>query len=237
MAAKAPMDPVADLRKRLARRPRAVPGTIDAWWAEHGLAAHPAAVGKRIALALIDQRATAAKLAGIAVLHDRLGDQLRATDLPMFERLFATAALADDALVDAFGVQVLGTLLQRVRGRAEICRALATWRNADSPWQRRAACAALTTLAPLGDAALPGLAQLIFAMCSAIVWSPDRIDQTAVGWLIRELSRGEPTRVEAFVRRHARLMSRECARLAVEKLANKHELLVHWKRATSLRRT
>jgi 3-methyladenine DNA glycosylase AlkD len=74
-------------------------------------------------------------------------------------------------------------------------------------------------------------------MCSAIVWSPDRIDQTAVGWLVRELSRAEPTRVEAFVRRHARLMSRECARLAVEKLANKQELLAAWKRATSLRRS
>jgi 3-methyladenine DNA glycosylase AlkD len=124
-----------------------------------------------------------------------------------------------------------------VRGRADVARILASWRNADSPWQRRAACAALTALAPQGDGALPGLAQLIFQMCSAIVWSPDRIDQTAVGWLLRELSRGEPTRVEAFVRRHARFMSRECARLAVEKLARKKELLDHWKRATSLRRS
>ncbi|HSN26571.1 MAG TPA: DNA alkylation repair protein [Kofleriaceae bacterium] len=237
MAAKAPMDPVADLRKRLARRPGAGSTVIRAWWADHGLAAHPAAVGKRVALALIEQRAVAAKLAGIHVLRDLLGDHLRAADVAAFERLFASGHLEDGALVDAFGVEVLGTLLQRVRGRAETCRSLATWRNADTPWQRRAACAALTTLAPLGDAALPGLAQLIFTMCSAIVWSPERADQTAVGWLVRELSRAEPTRVEAFVRRHARLMSRECVRLAVEKLANRHELLAAWKRATSLRRS
>jgi hypothetical protein len=32
-------------------------------------------------------------------------------------------------------------------------------------------------------------------------------------------------------------MSRECARLAVEKLACKRELLEHWRRATSLRRS
>lgn len=237
MAAKAAMDPVADLRKRLARRPGAAAQVIPKWWADHGLAAHPAVVGKRVALALIEQRASQTKHAGILVLRELLGDHLRATDLASFERLFAGGHLDDGALVDAFGVQVLGTLLQRVRGRAEICRALATWRNAETPWQRRAACAALTTLAPLGDAACPGLAQLIFHMCSAIVWSPDRVDQTAVGWLVRELSRAEPTRVEAFVRRHARLMSRECVRLAVEKLANKHELLVAWKRATSLRRS
>jgi 3-methyladenine DNA glycosylase AlkD len=234
MAAKAPMDPVADLRRRLARRPGKP--TVRRWWADHGFAAHPAAVGKRIAVALIEQRGTAAKLAGIFVLHELLGDQLRATDVPSFERLFASAHLEDGAVVDAFGVQVLGTLLHRVRGRAEIARMLATWRNAGSPYQRRAACAALTALAPHGDGALPGLAQLIFGMCAAIVWSPDRVDQTAVGWLLRELSRGEPTRVEAFVRRHARFMSRECARLAVEKLARKKELLAHWKRATSLGR-
>ena len=235
MAAKAPIDPVADLRRRLARRPGKA--TVLRWWDDHGLAAHPAAVGKRIAFALIEQRGADDKLAGVLVLHELLGDQLRTADLAAFEKLFGPGLLDDGAVVDAFGVQVLGTLLLRVRGRADVARALATWRSADSPWQRRAACAALTALAPQGDGALPGLAQLIFQMCSAIVWSPDRIDQTAVGWLLRELSRGEPTRVEAFVRRHARFMSRECARLAVEKLARKKELLDHWKRATSLRRS
>ena len=235
MAAKAPIDPVADLRRRLARRPGKA--TVLRWWDDHGLAAHPATVGKRIAFALIEQRGADDKLAGVLVLHELLGDQLRTADLAAFEKLFGQRLLEDGAVVDAFGVQVLGTLLSRVRGRADVARILATWRNADSPWQRRAACAALTALAPQGDGALPGLAQLIFQMCSAIVWSPDRIDQTAVGWLLRELSRGEPTRVEAFVRRHARFMSRECARLAVEKLARKKELLEHWKRATSLRRS
>src|SRR3954449_10939887 len=170
MAAKAPMDPVADLHRRLARRagkptpsrPTATRGwtaagkpTVERWWADHGFGAHPAAVGKRIALALIEQRAAIDKLAGIHVLADLLGDQLRATDLDSFDRLFDAGHLEDGALCDAFGVQVLGTLVQRVRGRADIARVLATWRNADTPWQRRAACAALTTLAPQGDAALP----------------------------------------------------------------------------------
>lgn len=235
MAAKAPIDPVADLHRRLARRPGKA--TVHRWWLDHGLGAHPAVVGKRVALALIEQRGAEDKLAGVLVLHELLADHLRTSDLAIFERLFRDGHLEDGAIVDAFGVQVLGTLLHRVRGRAEVARALATWRNADTCWQRRAACAAMTALAPHGDGALPGLAQLIFTMCSAIVWSPDRTDQTAVGWLLRELSRGEPTRVEGFVRRHARFMSRECVRLAAEKLARKKDVLEHWKRATSLRRS
>jgi hypothetical protein len=238
------LDPVADLHRRLARKParsrtrRSVRATVMRWWSDHGLADHPAAVGKRIAIALLEQTATDDKLAGILVLDEILADHLRASDLPAFAQLFEAGLLAEGSVVDGFGVKVLGTLLHRVRGRHDVSRALALWRGAESRWQRRAACVAFTTIAPQGDHAAPGFTQLVFTVCSAIIWSTDRIDQTAVGWLLRELSRAEPTRVEAFVRRHARFMSREAARQAIEKLpaARQAELLAHWKRATTLAR-
>ncbi len=244
MAAKARMlDPVADLHRRLRRRRarqvlRSTRAIVLRWWSDHGLIEHPAAVGKRIALALLEQKPTEDKLAGILVLDELLADHLRTGDLPAFADLFTRHRLTDGSVVDAFGVKVLGTLLRRVRGRGDVARALAQWRSADSPWQRRAACVAFTALAPQGDAACPGFAQLVFTVCSTVVWSPERSDQTAVGWLLHELSRAEPTRVEAFVRRHARFMSRECARHAVERLpaARQQDLLAHWKRATTLRR-
>ena len=239
-SARLALDPVAHLRRILARR-QSTPlrACVVRWWNEQGLAEHPAAVGKRIARALIQQKQNDAKLAGILVLHELLADELRASDLPSFVGLFDSRALADGSVVDWFGVKVLGTMLHDVRARGEVARALAEWRAAESVWQRRAACVAFTALAPQGDAALPNLAQLIFTVCAAIVWSTDRLDQTAVGWLLRELSRAEPTRVEAFFRRHARFMSRECARHAIEKLpaTRQKDLLAHWKRATSLRRS
>lgn len=244
MAAKARMlDPVADLHRRLRRRrarqsSRSARAIVLRWWSDHGLGEHPAAVGKRIALALLEQKASEDKLAGILVLEELLADHLRGGDLPAFADLFVRHRLADGSVVDAFAVKVLGTLLRRVRGRGDVARALAQWRSAPAPWQRRAVCVAFTALAPQGDAAFPGFAQLVFTVCSAVVWSPERSDQTAVGWLLHELSRAEPTRVEAFVRRHARFMSRECARHAVERLpaARQQDVLAHWKRATSLRR-
>lgn len=241
MAAKArlALDPVADLSRRLARRQSTALRTcVRRWWTDQGLGEHPPPVGKRIALALLEHTRADARQAGIIVLHELLADHLRASDLPTFEALFARGALADDSLVDWFGIKVLGTMLHRVRGRSEVARGIAAWRTADTMWQRRAACVAFTAVAPQGDAALPGVVQLIFSLCSTVVWSPDSIDQTAVGWLLRELSRAEPTRVEAFVRRHARFMSRECVRQAVEKLpaARQQDLLAHWKRATTLRK-
>jgi len=233
------LDPVADLHRRLrAARTRTISTTtrslIARWWSDHGLAEHPAAVGKRVALALLEQPALPDQLAGILVLEELLADHLRSTDLPAFADLLARNRLTDETVVDAFAVRVLGTLLHRVRGRSDVAQALARWRSAESAPQRRAACVAFTALAPQGDGALPNLTQLVFTVCAAVVWSPERSDQTAVGWLLRELSRAEPTRVEAFVRRHARFMSRECIQHAVERLPARQGLLAHWKRATSL---
>lgn len=233
------LDPLADLKRRLARRKRAaVRACVVRWWSDHGLGTHPGVVGKRIALTLLEQKSIDHQLAGIVVAGELLADHLRASDLAVYERLLATRLISDSRVIDAFSVKVLGTLLHRVRGRADVARVLVQWRHADTVAQRRAACLAFTALAPQGDAALPNLAQLVFTLCSAVVWSVENLDQTAVGWLLRELSRAEPTRVEAFVRRHARFMSRECLRAAIERMpsARQTELVTHWKRATSLRR-
>jgi 3-methyladenine DNA glycosylase AlkD len=254
-------DPVADLKRRLARastdrarvfwtrylrgtakfRGVPMPGVrtcVHTWWRDHGLDQHPATVGKRIAMVLIAQPMTEDKLAGILVLQELLGDQLRATDLPAFAELFASGQLADWNVVDWFCVKVLGRLLEREPGRPEVIRQLVLWRHAETIWQRRAACVAFTGLAARGDDACDGLTTAILTVCATVVWSLERFDQTAVGWVLRELARAEPARVEVFFRKFARLMSKECARHAVAKLpvARRTELLAHHKRATTIRR-
>jgi hypothetical protein len=241
---RAPIDPVADLRRRLARVGRAaltvakIRSCVRRWWTDHGLDAHPATVGKRIATVLIEQRSLAHKLAGTLVL-EQLGDQLRATDLPAFARLFGGGHLAAFDVVDRFATKVLRALLDREPGQADAARAIASWRSAETEWQRRAACIAFTRLAANGDTAVPGLTSMILGVCATVVWSPTRCDQTAVGWVLRELARAEPDRVETFFVRHARFMSRECAKLAVAKFPVEHrsELLARHTRATTLRRS
>ena len=233
-------DPIVDLRRRLGREPRTqakVRSIVRAWWSDHGFAEHPASVGKRVALALLECRALEDKLAAIIVLTELLGDQLRTSDLPGFARLFAAGHLEDPVVIDLFAVKVLGTLLDREAGRAEAIRALTAWRTAETCGQRRAACVAFTRLAPRGDQ-VPGLTEAILVVCATVVWSHERLDQTAVGWVLRELSRAQRVSVEAFVRRYARLMSKECARQAVGTLpaASRTELMIHHRRATTIRR-
>jgi 3-methyladenine DNA glycosylase AlkD len=234
-----PLDPVADLQSRLARVPlQKLRGCVRTWWGDHGFAEHPAAVGKRVALALIEQPKQPAKLAGIFVLHEQLGTQLRASDLAAFAQLFAKGHLADWTVVDSFIMKVLVTLLERGPGRREVVRALVSWRGVENIWQRRAACLAFVKLASQGDAALAGLVDQVLVICRTVVWSHERHDQNAVGCVLRELACADPARVEAFVRRHAPLMSKECARHACSKFpaALRGELLAHHKRATTLRR-
>jgi hypothetical protein len=233
-------DPIADLRRRLGRQSKShakVRAIVRAWWNDHGFADHPAAVGKRVAFALLERRTLEDKLAGIIVLHELIGDQLQASDLASFGRVFGARHLEDPVVVDVFGHRVLGGLLEREAGRDRVIAGLAQWRVAETCWQRRAACVALATLAPHGDT-IPGLTDAILLVCATVVWSHEAADQSAVGLVLRELSRAEPVCVEAFVRRYARFMSRPCARQAVTKLSPplRAELLAHHRRATTINR-
>lgn len=239
-------DPVADLRRRLARIAVAEGGPVAlaplrrcvrAWWKAHELGAHPAIVGKRVALALLDERAADGRRAGMLVLAEQLGEQLRAADLMDCARLFDGDALAEPGLVELFARTVLTTLLVHAPGRRDAARALAGWRDAGSADQRRAACLGLAGVLERVDGEHVGLVEPTLAVCTTVVWSPDPREQGAVGVLLRALSHGEPARVEAFVRRHAHLMSRAAVRRAVDRLpaAQRSALLAHHRRATTPR--
>ncbi len=232
-------DPIADVRRRLGRgaHPRAaLRAIIRGWWSDHGFADLPASVGKRVAFALLESRAARDQLIGIIVMQQALREQLRASDLASFARLFAKPHFDEAMIVDQLATGVLGEMLGRETGRREVMRGLADWRDARSKWQRRAACLAFSTQAVRGDA-IEGLTDAILLVCATVVWSHEAEDQYGVGVVLRELSRAEPVCAEAFFRRYARLMSRPCARAAVAKFpaATRAELLAHHERATTIR--
>jgi len=123
-----PLDPVADLKRRLARYRGApiakVRSCVRGWWTDHDFDKCPASIGKRIAIAMIEQRMIEDKLAGISILQDLLGDQLRVTDLSSFAQLFEDGHLSDAVVVDWFTSKVLVTLLDRSAGRTDVAKQL-----------------------------------------------------------------------------------------------------------------
>lgn len=238
------LDPVADLKRRFGRENAASLGSIRritrAWWKHHGFAEQIAStgtaeVGKRIGLILITQRHVACKRAGIVVLGELVGEHLHSLDLPGLEYVLRDGHLTDAALVKAYAVGVLGRILAREDVRARAIYDLSQWRHAERAWQRHAMCLAFLDLAPRANE-ISGLTEVILAICASVVWSIDAIDQSAVGWILRELSRAEPERVVEFFMRYCRFMSKGCARAAVSRYApaRRDELLAYHKRATRL---
>ncbi len=233
-------DPVADLKRRLARTPHALRRTTRVWWKDHGFAeqiasAGTAEVGKRVGIILMKQRAALVKRAGLVVLGELVGEHLHNLDLPALGALLHDGHLTD-ALVEPFAIRVLGRMLERDDIRMNAIYDLARWRHAETAWQRHAMCLAFLGLAPRARD-IPGLCEMIFAICSSVVWSIDEIDQRAVGRILRELSTAEPDRVEEFFIRYCRFMSKACARTVVSRYspARRDELLAHYKRATTIR--
>ena len=221
-------------RRETARRTR-IREHADAWWIQHGFDKHPATVGKRVALALIGRPRLESKIAGITLLADPLGEHLRAADVASFATLLAAGHLDQPNLIDWFAAKIIGPLLEPTAERAPTpgrAAWLIEWVEA-SPAQRRCACHAL-----LPHAHDRAFASLILLVCGTAVWSHEPLDQAAIGLLLKQLAHVEPRRVEAFVRRVAHLMSKACIRTATEPfpVALRTELLVHWKRATRIRR-
>ena len=192
--------------------------TVRAWWRDHELDRVPMSTCRRIASTLVDD----APPLGIAVLQ-QLGDQLRVADLPLLARV----AAPDPRPV----VRLLVAMLARDDGRAELAHALGDWREGQA---RAVACHALASLAPQGETAFAGFTALALSVCATVVWSHAPADQAAVGALLGKLAGAAPTRVDAFVRRYARLMSRPCARAATARLPAREELLALHRRATSI---
>ncbi len=195
-----------------------IPGALRLWLEELGAEDMRPEQQKQLAVALIREQFGEEKIAGLLLLHERLAWCLTAADLPWMAELFDSGAIADWNTCDWFSVKVLQGLLARDRAAPQAARAVAAWSRSPNLWRQRASCVALAKLARRGERAFPGFCRLALATCAAVVKRPERYAQTAVGWLLRELSRADRPAVSAFVRKNLRLLSDEAMRYAVEKL-------------------
>ena len=185
------------------------------------LAAQPdlsAAEKKELAHALMRQRLSEDKNAGILILSEHVLSDLGTGDLPAFRRLFEDGHLADWSSCDWFCVKVLGRMLRTSPGRERIADELIEWTKSDELWLRRAGLVAFVDLAPKGDAALPGLTKRVLTGAERNSRDTRRFAQTSVGWVLRELSKAEPDAVRAFLAEHGERLSTEARGAATAKL-------------------
>ena len=145
-----------------------------------------------LALALFAGEYTEEKLAATLLLQEILLPQRAvncASDIDRFAALFQDGWIYDWNTCDWFCVKVLGPLIEE--NGWECAAPIAAWRDAENLWQARASLVAFVKVA--GDSAYyPAIA----ASCQALIRRPERFAKTAVGWILREISRHD----EPFVR-------------------------------------
>ncbi len=170
---------------------------------------------KELALVFLRQQHSEDKLAGILLLAEKLASELSAADLPLLARPFVDGSIADWNVCDWFAAKVLSQLCQR-DGLA-FAEPLARWTEAEALWQRRAPAVALVPLASKPHP-FDRFLELCLKVCERLAADPQRFSQTAVGWLLRELSKEDPTAATSFVSEHADRLSREARRMATAKI-------------------
>jgi 3-methyladenine DNA glycosylase AlkD len=190
--------------------------TLRSWYAEEGLDDLPASSRSRVALDLLAESYSEDKLAGVLLLREHIRAELGVADLPSFAAAFRAGHIADWGICDWFSVKVLSALIER--DQRPMAKAIAAWRMSKPLWQRRAAAVALAPLAPRGDQNFKGFVELSIEVARANVRDEARFMQTSVGWLLRELSKTNPSIVQEFVREHDSLLSREARHMALAKI-------------------
>jgi 3-methyladenine DNA glycosylase AlkD len=193
---------------------------VHAWFEEEQLGEY-LSVGqqKDLSLLLLEEDYSEDKLAGVLFLQEILlpEDKLDwRSELPRFARLFDREYIRDWSICDWFCVKVLGPLVEQ---QGEPCaRAVLEWRETDSVWQRRASVVTFANLASKGDQNFPGFTEMVLDTCSHLLGSQERFVQTGVGWVLREFSRSDQSRVIGLVEANLDRFSREALKNATKYL-------------------
>jgi 3-methyladenine DNA glycosylase AlkD len=115
-------------------------------------------------------------------------------------------------LVDSSAPQILGDYLKNDSDRSILYAFCAS----ENLWKRRIGIVA--TLALLRD----GQYDDTLKLTALLLNEPHDLIRKATGWMLRELGKKEPKKLEAFLQMHAAEMPRTMLRYAIEKL-DKHE--------------
>jgi 3-methyladenine DNA glycosylase AlkD len=188
---------------------------LTAWRHDTGVAKLPVDEQLEIALALFEVPITEDKLAGILLLQDYLRKRFDWRDLlPRFASLYERNLIYDWNTCDWFCVSVLGPTL--AENGMTFARALSKWRNATHLWQARSAAVPFIKVAE-SSIYYP----TIKTVCTTLVARPERFAKTAVGWLLRDVSRHDPDMVLSFLKSNVERLSLESARNAMKYMDGK----------------
>ena len=176
------------------------------WRRAHNLAQRTLREQLNIAAALVREDFAEDKFAGAILMQKYLvgrgcdGDILSAA-----EKLFSGGAFYDWSTTDWFCVRVLAPVLKN--GGMQTAKRLSGWKTSPNLWQRRASLVPFRAVA--GDETYHAL---IGRAISTLVVERERFIQTAIGWLLSDISKTHPQTASRMFERHRAKMSSEILR-------------------------
>jgi 3-methyladenine DNA glycosylase AlkD len=151
-----------------------------------------------LALSLFNGEHSEEKLAGTLFLQEILfpaGIVQCKRDLDRFAGLFEKGKIYDWNICDWFCVKVLGPLIES--HEMSCAERISTWRNAANLWQARASVVAFVNLTETSS-----YYPLIEESCQVLIRKEERFAKTAVGWILREISKTDEPFVHRIIDEH-----------------------------------
>lgn len=183
---------------------------LAAWRAEEGIDAWPVEEQFSLALRLFDEPMAEDKLAGTLFLQEYLRDRVpwrRA--LPAYATLFERGRIADWNTCDWFCVRVLGPT---IAANGRLCAsAVGKWSISPELWKARASVVGFVPVI-----AVPDYHSLVLRSSAVLIRRDERFAKTAVGWILRDLSKHDVRLVSEFLDENLVHFSTESLRNALK---------------------
>ncbi len=165
-----------------------------------------------LALALIRQKHTEEKLAGTMMLQEILipKEVLKPKrDIKRLAGLFSEGHIYDWNVCDWFCMKVLGELI--LMDGKQSASLIHKWNSAENLWQARASLVSFERVLDNED-----YLGMIEKSCKKLIKREERFAKTAVGWLLREISKQNEEYVKLFIQDHIKYFSTETIRNALK---------------------
>lgn len=171
---------------------------VSSWRVDEGIDKPPLKEQTEIACNLIREKKAEDKFAGILYIQKYL---LRGVEadvlLRNFNRLYEQGAFWDWSTTDRFCIRVLDPLI--MRSEDKVAHEIGSWYKSSDLWQRRSSIVSFR-----GSAKKNRHMGIIKRNIASLAKENERFIQTAVGWLISELSRHYPDEASDIVSKHFR---------------------------------
>jgi 3-methyladenine DNA glycosylase AlkD len=180
------------------------------WRSESGVGSWALADQFSLALRLFEEPLAEDKLAGVLFLQEYLYDGVPWREsLRQYGSLFERGLIADWNTCDWFCVRVLGPTIAIYGGAC--AAAMAKWSTSRELWKARASVVGFVPVV-----AVPDHYPLVLRSSAVLIRRDERFAKTAVGWILRDISKYDSGKVNAFVEENLLHFSAESIRNALK---------------------